>query len=66
MAGQKGGKKGRKIGRNKKWCESYRKRGTEEINRRRRWHRVIKEQPDNYDLRKRYKATFGDLPADLR
>lgn len=29
----KGGKKNRKIGRNKKWCEAYRNRGQREKNK---------------------------------
>ena len=33
MPQNKGGKKARKIGRNKKWCEAYRSREQREVNK---------------------------------
>lgn len=49
MAGAKakGGKKGRKIGRNAKYCERYRIEGREIKNKRRRLRRHLKRYPDD-------------------
>jgi hypothetical protein len=39
----KGGKKNRKYGRNRKWCEAYRARGQKEINKARKQKRRAKK-----------------------
>lgn len=41
----KGGKKGRKIGRNKVWCQGYRAAGRQEASKVRRLVRHLKKQP---------------------
>ncbi len=43
----KGGKKNRKHGRNKKWCEAYRRAGTRERNKRIKLKRRIKRFPND-------------------
>jgi hypothetical protein len=47
----KGGKKNRKYGRNKKWCEAYRKVGTRLINKRKKLKRRIKRFPNDKGAR---------------
>ena len=44
---RKGGKKGRKINRNRLWCESYQRRGQREINKARRLARHLRKYPDD-------------------
>ena len=46
----KGGKKNRKHGRNKKWCEIYHKSGTREKNKKIRMLRTAAKQPNNKAL----------------
>lgn len=41
----KGSKKGRKIGRNQKWCQAYRNRGQRERNKLRRLKPHLKRRP---------------------
>lgn len=41
----------RKGGRNKKWCEIYRKSGTREKNKKARILRTLRKQPNNALLR---------------
>lgn len=43
----KGGKKNRKYGRNKTWCEAYRKRGQREINKRKKMIKHNKRFPND-------------------
>ncbi len=49
-ATHRGGKKGRKIDRNRKWCEAYRRRGQREINRALRWIRWLRRDARARDL----------------
>lgn len=37
----------KKAGRNRKWCEAYRKAGTREINKRKKLERRIKRFPND-------------------
>lgn len=48
MSGEraKGGKKNRKYGRNKKWCEQYKARGMREINKAFRLMRHLRTHED--------------------
>ena len=39
--------KGRKIGRNKRWCEAYRLRGQREKNKAVRLHKHLRRLPDD-------------------
>lgn len=41
----------RKGGRNRKWCEAYRKRGQREINKRKKLKRRIKRFPNDKGAR---------------
>lgn len=43
----KRGKKNRKHGRNKRWCELYRQRGQRELNKARRQARHAKRHPND-------------------
>lgn len=49
MAGikAKGGKKNRKYGNNRAWCEAYRKRGQREINKRKKIAKHKKRFPND-------------------
>ena len=52
--------KGRKIGRNASWCKAYRLGDREKINRKRRWRRLIRNNPKDANLRERYVSVFGE------
>lgn len=41
------GKKGRKLGRNEKWCQAYRTRGQREKNKARKLRRHLKRHPED-------------------
>lgn len=43
---RRGGKKNRKHGRNKEWCQKYRARGQREVNKRRKQERLQKRSPE--------------------
>lgn len=43
----KAGQKGRKIDRNKKWCEAYRNRGQREKNKQARLRRIVALNPND-------------------
>ena len=58
-ATKKGGKKGRKYGRNKAWCLTYKTRGTEEKNRKRRMRSTLRAQPNNIVLADHYTEQYG-------
>jgi len=45
----KGGKKNRKHGRNRKWCEAYRARGQREINKARKAAKVARERERHHE-----------------
>lgn len=58
-------KKGRKIGRNKKHqAPAYRTQMRFERNRKRRWRRVLRDQPTNLQLRDRYAQEHGEYVPD--
>ena len=56
--------KGRKINRNKKWCEAYVRGGREAINRKRRLRTAIRQQPNNAEMLARYESEFGKYQSD--
>jgi hypothetical protein len=59
MPQHKGGKKGnKKYGRNKPWCEAYRKRGQQEINQAIGLIKHLERFPDDLCALRR----FGELP----
>lgn len=47
MAKAKEGKKGRKHGRNEKWCQTYKARGTREKNKAAKIRRHLKKHPND-------------------
>ena len=57
-----GGKKNRKIGRNRKWCEGYAQRGQREKNRAVRLLRRVRDYPQYTDLR----PAFETLPQGMQ
>lgn len=58
-------KSGRKIGRNKKHqAPAYKAEMRYERNRKRRWRRVLREQPKNLQLRARYEAEIGPYQGE--
>lgn len=58
-------KSGRKIGRNKKYqAAAYRSGARLEINRKKRWRRVLRTQPLNQQLRRRYEAEHGPYQGE--
>lgn len=63
MTKAKAGKKGRKHGRNKAYCEVYRSRGTRERNKARRFARTLKAQPNNKELLKVRDEFLKDNPG---
>ena len=62
MGTQKGGKKGRKIGRNLKWCQSYRNRNQRAINKARNLIRHFSNPAHIHDNTAFHCLT--NLPAD--
>ena len=59
----KGGRKNRKYGRSKAWCEAYARSGREGINRKRRLRTTLKYQPNNIALVARYESEYGAYQA---
>lgn len=44
---RRGGKKGRKINKNKKWCENYLRTGRREVNKKKKLLRHRKKHPND-------------------
>lgn len=56
-------KKGRKYGRNKLWCETYRRLGTREKNKLARMRRTALRQPNNNALLMQLADITGSNPV---
>ena len=59
---KKDGSRGRKIGRNKKWCEAYTRAGRREINKRRRLRRHLRRLPNDAVAMEAFRKVGGTDP----